>query len=121
MSNAELLDSQKGKTISEIENLTNDFDQLEFVIWFTDGTKLRVGSRYKYDIGGSTATIYEYQETTMYYEELMINGVMCYRSTPNGEWRVFTVDKLHTRIAELTHECNKLKLNTSNATNKITG
>lgn len=35
----------------------------------------------------------------MYYEEQIVNGVLCWRSTPNGEWTRFTAqeltDKLH--------------------------
>lgn len=26
----------------------------------------------------------------MYYEEKLINGVWCWRSLPNGQWRTFT-------------------------------
>ena len=30
----------------------------------------------------------------MYYEEKIINNVLCRRSTPNGEWILFTVKEL---------------------------
>lgn len=30
----------------------------------------------------------------MYYDEQVINGVLCHRSTPNGEWIPFTAESL---------------------------
>ena len=30
----------------------------------------------------------------MYYEEKVINGVLCHRNTPNGEWIQFTLESL---------------------------
>jgi len=32
----------------------------------------------------------------MYYEENVINGILCHRSTPDGEWEQFTVEALTT-------------------------
>lgn len=46
----------------------------------------------------------------MYYEESMINGVLCWRSTPDGEWTPFTVAELSTRVQrELKTEIAQLK------------
>jgi hypothetical protein len=30
----------------------------------------------------------------MYYDEKMINGVLCSRSTPDGKWEPFTLEEL---------------------------
>ena len=30
----------------------------------------------------------------MYKEEKIINGVLCYRTDPNGEWREYTIEEL---------------------------
>lgn len=30
----------------------------------------------------------------MYYDEQVINGVLCHRGTPNGEWIPFTLESL---------------------------
>lgn len=35
----------------------------------------------------------------MYYEEQNIGGVLCYRDTPNGEWKQFSKVELTKRIA----------------------
>ena len=37
----------------------------------------------------------------MYYEEKIINGVLCYRTTPNGEWEQFTLEALSAAYISL--------------------
>jgi len=37
----------------------------------------------------------------MYYEEQIINGVLCFRNTPNGEWSEFTIQQLSEKCVEL--------------------
>ncbi len=34
----------------------------------------------------------------MYYEEKVINGILCHRSTPDGEWQQFTIEALTTAL-----------------------
>jgi len=34
----------------------------------------------------------------MYYEEKIINGVLCYRSTPSSEFKPFTVEELSKKV-----------------------
>lgn len=36
----------------------------------------------------------------MYFEEKMIDGVMCFRTEPDGEWRPFDIKELSRRYAE---------------------
>lgn len=36
----------------------------------------------------------------MYYDEQVINGVLCHRGTPNGKWIPFTVEQLTARLQE---------------------
>ncbi len=37
----------------------------------------------------------------MYYDEQVINGVLCHRGAPNGKWIPFTVEQLTARLQEL--------------------
>ena len=46
----------------------------------------------------------------MYYDEQVIGGVLCYRSTPNGEWIPFTSKELTEKYMELSHAACALKL-----------
>ena len=34
----------------------------------------------------------------MYHEEKVINGVLCWRSSPNGTWTQYTPEQLTKRI-----------------------
>ena len=34
----------------------------------------------------------------MYYEEVVINGVLCHRGTPDGEWIPFTAEQLTAKL-----------------------
>ena len=36
----------------------------------------------------------------MYYDERVINGVLCYRTTPNGCWRHVSAETLTTRLVK---------------------
>ena len=33
----------------------------------------------------------------MYYEEKLIDGILCYRCTPNGDWTKFSIETLSKR------------------------
>ena len=33
----------------------------------------------------------------MYYEEKIIDGILCYRCTPNGDWTKFSIESLSKR------------------------
>lgn len=37
----------------------------------------------------------------MYYEERIIGGTLCCRTTPNGAWRVLSTEQLTRRYLEL--------------------
>lgn len=37
----------------------------------------------------------------MYYEEQVRNGVLCYRSTPDGEWAPMSAERLTAMLLEL--------------------
>lgn len=43
-------------------------------------------------------------ESEMYYEEKVINGVLCSRSSPDGEWEPFTLEAL-----TIAHRVEKLQ------------
>ena len=38
----------------------------------------------------------------MYYEERVINGVLCYRTSPDGAWRQFSQKELTATVVKLT-------------------
>lgn len=40
----------------------------------------------------------------MYYEEKVVDGVLCWRSQPDGEWTVYTAQQLTDRLIRLTAE-----------------
>jgi hypothetical protein len=44
----------------------------------------------------------------MYYKEDIINGVLCFKTTPNGEWREFSKENLTKRIKELEEKINNV-------------
>ena len=43
----------------------------------------------------------------MYYEEKIINGIMHYRTDPNGEWRAYEIQELSRRYEEMKRWYNK--------------
>ena len=43
----------------------------------------------------------------MYYEEQMVNGILCRRSTPNGEWVPLTLQELSERVVKAHKLINK--------------
>ena len=43
----------------------------------------------------------------MYYEEKIINDILCYRHSPNGKWMEFTKAKLTSKIQALKLELLK--------------
>ena len=44
----------------------------------------------------------------MYYEEKIINGVLMCRTTPDGEWRQASIEKMGQRIIEMKAEIESL-------------
>jgi len=46
----------------------------------------------------------------MYYEEQVINGVLCHRSTPTGEWIQFTLEELTSKFVEMKNKYFNLEL-----------
>lgn len=38
----------------------------------------------------------------MYYDEQVVNGVLCYRLSPKGDWYPLSVQELTKRVIELT-------------------
>jgi len=45
----------------------------------------------------------------MYYDEQVINGVLCHRGTPDGQWIAFTSKELTAKIVELKAEVSSLE------------
>jgi len=48
----------------------------------------------------------------MYYEEMMIDGILCWRSGPNDPWTRFTIQELSARahqVARLTAELAQVR------------
>lgn len=44
----------------------------------------------------------------MYYEEKVIDGVLCWRGSPNGEWIPITIEHLTDQYVQLRREMNIL-------------
>ena len=44
----------------------------------------------------------------MYYEEKLIDGYMCYRTTPNGTWHPFALRELSLKYVQIKAELSKL-------------
>jgi hypothetical protein len=44
----------------------------------------------------------------MYYKEDVINGVLCCKTTPNGEWRELSKETLTNRIKSLEEKINNV-------------
>ena len=44
----------------------------------------------------------------MYYEEKIIDGVLCWRGTPNGEWIQKTPEQLTKRLIEAQEDIRSL-------------
>ncbi len=51
----------------------------------------------------------------MYYEEEIVNGVLCWRNTPDGEWIQYTVEALTVALqaARANSYQLEIKLNTA--------
>lgn len=37
----------------------------------------------------------------MYYAEMIIDGVLCFRTSPNSDWIQFTAEQLTSRLIEM--------------------
>jgi len=46
----------------------------------------------------------------MYYEEKVINGILCWRGDPKGSFQTCGVNRLNERIRELEEEIQDMKL-----------
>jgi len=51
----------------------------------------------------------------MYYEEKIIEGYLCYRTHPKGQFNRLDQKQLTTKIVELKKELNQLKSNLQKA------
>lgn len=47
----------------------------------------------------------------MYYTESIINGVLCCKTTPEGEWRELSSVAITSRYSEMQEENERLKRN----------
>ena len=43
----------------------------------------------------------------MYYEEKIIDGVLCHRDDPDGKWIPFTIEALSTAFVATKHACER--------------
>lgn len=48
------------------------------------------------------------RESKMYYEERLINGLMCWRGHPDGAWTVYTLEELSERYNSLNLHYSKV-------------
>lgn len=48
-------------------------------------------------------------EGTVFHEEKMIGGVLCWRSTPDGAWNIYSLQALSAKIVEQKLEIAKLR------------
>jgi hypothetical protein len=46
----------------------------------------------------------------MYYEEQIINGVLCFRTTPKGEWVEFSKEALTAKIKDIKQKFSPSKM-----------
>jgi hypothetical protein len=46
----------------------------------------------------------------MYYKEAWINGKLCCKSTPNGEWIPFTIGQYKEKVKQLEEQVKNLTL-----------
>lgn len=49
----------------------------------------------------------------MYYEEHVVNGVLCWRSTPTGEWEQKSPGELTARLRRFEDALKRIAMNTS--------
>ena len=55
----------------------------------------------------------------MYYDEQVIDGVLCFRTNPKDKWTPFTRERLTSRILELQAKLNTLIEDVREANNLI--
>jgi hypothetical protein len=46
----------------------------------------------------------------MFYEEKTINGVLCYRTQPDGDWIEFTAEEITKKLNDAMDDCLNLTL-----------
>ena len=51
----------------------------------------------------------------MYYEEKMIDGIIHYRGTPDGEWTPYTLKELSSRYVNLMLNNEQLRVEIADA------
>jgi len=44
----------------------------------------------------------------MYYEEKIVDGILCYRGTPDGEWIPFTLEELSRAYVVLQYRLSQM-------------
>jgi len=44
----------------------------------------------------------------MYYREKVIDGILCFQTTPNGEWKKLTSEQLTNKIVNLKNDVSEL-------------
>lgn len=44
----------------------------------------------------------------MYYQEKVINGIICSKTTPNGEWKELSKEQLTQRILRLENTLDSI-------------
>lgn len=56
----------------------------------------------------------------MYYEEKLIDGYMCYRTTPNGTWHPFTLRELSLRYVQVKAKLTDLRVRADEMDQQLT-
>lgn len=56
----------------------------------------------------------------MYYEEKIINGVLCWRNDSEGEWTPFTIEALSSAYVATKHACERAQWKAVELERKIT-
>ena len=50
------------------------------------------------------------KEDCMYYEEKVVNGVLCWRGTPEGEWTPWPLEGLTARVIRIEKQLLLMKV-----------
>lgn len=51
----------------------------------------------------------------MYYEEMVMNGVLCWKNSPNGEWHKFSAEELTNRLIAVQDDLQNTSSNSDYA------
>lgn len=55
----------------------------------------------------------------MYYKEQIVNGILCYKNTPDGEWIEKTKEQLTKKITQLKVDMARLQNRLDIATRRV--